>query len=77
MEPTIRFEWNGVQYAVSMEAYDTPLIVLPDGTVLQVTSWFETSPPRIVSLNEVNHLFKDFDVEYIAEQMNGVVARLA
>ncbi|MFH1648149.1 MAG: hypothetical protein ABIA11_00245 [Patescibacteria group bacterium] len=77
MDPDITFTWKGKKYTVEARAYDTPHIVLPDGTVLRVTMWLETYPPKVGKAEEVNHLFKDMPVVEIAENMYACVAKLA
>jgi hypothetical protein len=45
-ELEIYFVWNDRRYAVSLRAYSTNCIRLPDGTILGVGNWFETYPPQ-------------------------------
>lgn len=42
----IMFSFEGKNYEVSMDAYEQDIIVLPDGTLLQVDGWWERIPPR-------------------------------
>jgi predicted RNA-binding protein with RPS1 domain len=52
-----RFEWRGATYEFDRIAcYDgASLIVLPDGTVLQVSRWLETIPPRPTGLTVADY----------------------
>ena len=77
MDPDITFVWKGKNYTVESRAYDLSRIVLPDGTVLQVTSWLESYPPQVGGAEEVNHLFKNLPVADIAKQMNACIAEPA
>ncbi|MBI2620968.1 hypothetical protein HYW61_01955 [candidate division WWE3 bacterium] len=78
MDPDITFVWRDWRYKVESRAYNLSRIVLPDGTVLQVTEWLlEPYPPQVGRAEEVNHLFRDLPVAEIAERMNACVARYA
>jgi len=72
----IFFEHGGKTYEISQAVYGdrVPYVVLPDGTLLKVTSWSKTYPP-IPALREETHLFTGQPPERIAQFMNGVLAR--
>jgi hypothetical protein len=70
------FVWAGKTYEAPTEASELDRIVLPDGTVLESENgWLESMPPQPRGLREVPHLLKAETPEYIAEQMNAVVAK--
>jgi hypothetical protein len=77
MDPDITFTYDEKKYSVASKAYDLNLIVLPDGRAIEAEGWLESYPPKPSNLKEVNHLFKNFKPEEIAEKLNGVVAVLA
>lgn len=49
-QPTISFVFEDTRYFVSMDAYDTNYILLPDGRTLQAQGWFESFPPQVGGL---------------------------
>lgn len=55
-EPEIHVSYEGKKYTVPMAAYDTNLIGLPDGRVLQSAGWLESYPPQHMALSEVTLL---------------------
>ena len=73
-ERQIAFKYEDRLYAVDMKAYDLNRIVLPDGRMLEATAWLESYPPKPQGLHEVNHTFKSYEPEKIAQLMNAVVA---
>lgn len=76
MDPDIEFVYEGVPYTVSSRAYDTDLIILPDGRALEVYGWSETEPPSPIELHQVHHLYTGFTPADIADMMGGVVAQI-
>ncbi len=46
------FEWQGKKYDFDANTcYDhTGRVNLPDGTILRVTGWFESYPPKVAGL---------------------------
>ena len=49
-QPTISFIFEDTHYSVSMDAYDTNHILLPDGRTLQAQGWRESFPPQVSGL---------------------------
>lgn len=75
MEPII-FGYEDAVYKVAPEVYKKELIVLPDGTVLQVFGWLDSNPPQPAELQEVRFLTGGMTPEQIAEVYNGVLAEV-
>lgn len=48
--PLIQFEFEGRKYCVDGSAHEKNFITLPDGRVLEVYEWSETSPPSPLEL---------------------------
>lgn len=76
MEPII-FGYEDKVYSVGYEAYEKNLIVLPDGRVLEVGCWLESSPPQPAGLHEVPMLTAGMVPEQIAKLYNGALATVA
>lgn len=76
MDPNIEFVYEGKRHSVESRAYDLNRIVLPDGRVLEASTWLESSPPQPEGLHEIPHLFVSSGLDEIAQMMNGVVAEL-
>lgn len=73
----IRFEHRGKIYEIGLGAYDgkTPVIVLPDRTVLKVTGWSNALTP-VPSVVVTPNLFSAaLEPEPLAAILGGVVAR--
>lgn len=73
----INFGWQGKSYTVDRTAYDADKIVLPDGTLLKVSSWQEIEPPIPMGIKEVPHVFARSTPSDIAKNMGAVVAKEA
>lgn len=41
----INFNYEGKSYEVDMRAYNTNLVQLPEGEILEIGSWLERYPP--------------------------------
>lgn len=54
-EPLISIFFENKEYAVDMAAYQTSLIGLPDGRILQSDGWLESYPPQPGQLTIVEH----------------------
>ena len=76
MDPDITFSWKGKNYTVESRAFDLSRIVLPDGTVLEVTEWIETYPPQVGKAEEIPHRLKNWNTDAIAKRMTACVAKL-
>lgn len=50
---TIKFGFEGKQYEIAADAYEVDKIQLPDGRVLKVGCWLETSPPKPADLTVI------------------------
>lgn len=75
MDPEIEFEWLGVKYDVSTDAYNTDRILLPDGTLLLVTKWGERIVPDVLEIEEVAY-FRFGTLEDMARKHGAVIAKL-
>lgn len=75
MRPII-FGYEDKVYSVGYEAYEKNLIVLPDGRVLEVGCWLESSPPQPADLKEVPMLTAGMTPQEIAQLYNGVLAQI-
>lgn len=74
----IRFGHRGKLYEIGLGAYDgkTPVIVLPDRTVLKVTAWSNKTYPPTPTVVETPNLFSaSLEPEPLAAILGGVVAR--
>lgn len=58
------------EYKVSMEAYQTNLIGLPDGRVLQANMWMESYPPQHGQLRvvETPKMENVISAQFVAEK---------
>ena len=74
MDQDITFEFEGVTYTVSHEAYGLDKIVLPDSRVIGVEAWVETEPPTPEGLYEIDHAYRDRSVVQVANLMEAVIA---
>ena len=50
--PLIQFEFEGVTFDADMEFYETNECRLPDGRIVEATSWNETHPPMPCGIRE-------------------------
>ncbi len=72
----IRFEFEGKEYSVGMDAYNKGLpIVLPDNTVVSCDQWLESWPPQPYDLKRINTLQLGSSPEETAKIFKGIVAK--
>jgi len=50
----IEFVWKGRKYQVGQIAYNVNLIRLPDKTLLKVSGWLESMPPKPTGLKAID-----------------------
>ena len=57
----ITFEWKGIKYRISNDAYHRNYMMLPNGVLLHVTGWLESFPPQPAEISEVPYVAAEFD----------------
>ena len=70
----ILFNFKGKRYEVGREAYDNDKIVLPDGTLIHVGNWSESSPPEPNDMYQIEHVFGS-NPQAVAENLGAAIAR--
>ena len=75
---TINILYGQKRYALPMEVYNEDrLVLLPNGTLLEIIEWFELMPPSPKTIDVVDTIdLSGTTLEQAAKEHNAVIARL-
>lgn len=66
--PPIEFEWGGKHYCAPKLCKVKNTTCLPDGTLIQVDSWYDSSPSQICEMHQIKKLARSADYGDILAQ---------